>query len=431
MYIRQSDTAYSPSVTARLQKSQALISVKRLMNISKKSSRELHKSSATPEGEKSRSFIRWLLSSAFLSFPQAAGPIAFSLLALSITGDSRGGAAMILAMTIAQVIGVIPFTRLGNRFNSVTYFQLLTLTRSMALLCIVLASWYKLPVTVLVILASLAGLVNGAAQGYLRVILNHVVNANRLPRGLGMAATLNEMVFVLAPVAASGLGSISPVFSLLVITALGILPVVLIPRLNIRSSPAVVKTRQRALTRPVALVLICSTAAEATVAAVEIGAVALALNFRYEPFYAIFFTVPLCLASVMGGVWVSIRNRMSAPGTVLLHLCLMMLGALMVTVNFSVITTIVGVMCIGSVIAPLGTHFSLVLDEMSPPHLKAEVFALLRTSNAVGVIFASALLTVTSLSLSLLITTIFIGIVASGMAVAVLGKKSVIETDCE
>lgn len=338
---------------------------------------------------------------------------------------------MILAMTIAQVIGVIPFTRLGNRFNSVTYFQLLTLTRSMALLCIVLASWYKLPFTVLVILASLAGLVNGAAQGYLRVILNHVVNANRLPRGLGMAATLNEMVFVLAPVAASGLGSISPVFSLLVITALGILPVVLIPRLNIRSSPAVVKTRQRALTRPVALVLICSTAAEATVAAVEIGAVALALNFRYEPFYAIFFTVPLCLASIMGGVWVSIRNRMSAPGTVLLHLCLMMLGALMVTVNFSVITTIVGVMCIGSVIAPLGTHFSLVLDEMSPPHLKAEVFALLRTSNAMGVIFASALLTVTSLSLSLLITTIFIGIVASGMAVAVLGKKSVIETDCE
>ncbi|MFH4090296.1 hypothetical protein WAJ00_20485, partial [Acinetobacter baumannii] len=60
-----------------------------------------------------------------------------------------------------------------------------------------------------------------------------------------------------------------------------------------------------------------------------------------------------------------------------------------------------------------------------------EVFALLRTSNAMGVIFASALLTVTSLSLSLLIITIFIGIVASGMAVAVLGKKSVIETDCE
>ncbi|AXU97809.1 MFS transporter [Erwinia persicina] len=369
------------------------------------------------------SLFRWLLASASLSFPQAASPIAFSLLALSITGNSKGGAAMILAMTIAQILGVIPFTRMGVSFNSVSYLRMLILIRSLALLCIALASWYKLNFSILIILSCFAGLVNGATQGYLRVILNHLVDANRLPRALGLAATLNELIFVLAPVTASGLGSLSPVFSLFVITALGMLPIVLIPSLNIQSLPEVVKTRQRAFTKPVALWLICSTAAGAVVALIEIGAVALAMNFRYEPVYAILFTVPLCLASVMGGIWVSIRNRISAPSTVVLQLCLMTLGALIVTVNISLITAVIGVMCIGSVIAPLGTHFSLVLDEMSPLHLKAEVFALLRTSNALGVIIASALLTVSSLSLSLLFITVFIGVVAAGMAVAVMRKK--------
>ena len=48
---------------------------------------------------------------------------------------------------------------------------------------------------------------------------------------------------------------------------------------------------------------------------------------------------------------------------------------------------------------------------------------MLRTSNALGVIIASALLTVSSLSLSLLFITVFIGVVAAGMAVAVMRKK--------
>src|SRR4051812_9345732 len=42
--------------------------------------------------------LRWFLSSATLSIPQAAGPVAFSLVALSLTGQSSGGAAMVLAM---------------------------------------------------------------------------------------------------------------------------------------------------------------------------------------------------------------------------------------------------------------------------------------------------------------------------------------------
>ncbi|ARJ44354.1 MFS transporter [Pantoea alhagi] len=369
-----------------------------------------------------RALLRWLAASALLSFPQGAGPIAFSLLALSVTGNSRGGAAMILAMTAAQIAGVLPFTRLGSRYGPVRYLRFLIVFRTLSFFSIALAAWFRLPFPVMIVLSGMAGLVTGAAQGYLRVILNHLVDAGGLPRALGLAASLNEVIFVLAPVVASALGTLSPALSLCVIAALGLLPALLLPGQDVHNSPPTAVSRQRTLTRPVALWLVCATAVAAVVGATEIGAVALALEFHYTPAYAVIFTVPLCLASVIGGALVSIRNRMSAPGTVLIQLLVMITGAIAVAVNCSVITTIMGVIFIGSVTAPLGTHFSLILDRLSPPHQKAQVFALLRTAIAAGIIIASALLTAGSLSFSLTVLTAFLSVVTAAMAAGIRRK---------
>ena len=73
--------------------------------------------------------------------------------------------------------------------------------------------------------------------------------------------------------------------------------------------------------------------------------------------------------------------------------------------DLSVTTTIVGTVLMGSVLAPLATYYSLTLDLLAPPRRRPEVFALLRTANAVGVIFASAMLTVLSLSITLIVVT--------------------------
>lgn len=97
-------------------------------------------------------------------------------------------------------------------------------------------------------------------------------------------------------------------------------------------------------------------------------------------------------------------------------------GAIVVAVNCSVITTIMGVIFIGSVTAPLGTHFSLILDRLSPPHQKAQVFALLRTAIAAGIIIASALLTAGSLSFSLTVLTAFLSVVTAAMAAGIMRK---------
>lgn len=371
-----------------------------------------------------RRLLRWFISSATLGVPQAAGPIAFALVALSLTGDARGGAAMILATTLAQVVGAIPIARLGKSLPLATFLKLLVIIRTSALVSIGLLAAYEAPFTWLIVLAAVAGLVNGAAAGYLRAILNHLAPASRLPRTLGIAATLNEATFVLAPVAASGLGTVSPSFAVLVLAALGAVPALLIPRTGSTPIDGVRGPEGSVLSASLVVWLACAGAGGAAVAAIEIGAVTLALNFAYEPALAIMFTVPLCLASVAGGIWVSVRNRMATRKTVLVQLLVMTLGSALVALNLSVTTTVAGAVLVGSVLAPLATYYSLILDTLVAPQRRPEAFALLRTANALGVIFASAALTLVSLSVALIVVTGLMATVTLAVAIASARRRS-------
>jgi len=141
----------------------------------------------------------------------------------------------------------------------------------------------------------------------------------------------------------------------------------------------------------------CTMANSAVVSSIEIGAVSLAMNYGLPPAMGFTFTVALCVASVAGGVWVSVRNRMSARSAVLAYLGLMTAGAAIIAAHGAVVVTIVGAAIVGCSLAPLGTYYSLMLDAISPPQRKAEVFALSRTANSLGIILTSATLTLTSL----------------------------------
>lgn len=370
--------------------------------------------------------LRWSISSATLAVPQAAGPIAFALVALSLTGDARGGAAMILAMTLAQVAGAIPITRLGRNRPVASFLKLLLAVRTLALAVIGLGAAYQAPFAGLIVLAAVAGSVNGAATGYLRALLSQLAPPSRLPRTLGIAATLNEMTFVLAPVAASGLGTLSPVVAVLALAAVGAVPAVLVPHTGVAPIAEGHPAGGPVLSPSILLWLVCAAAGGAAVASIEIGAVALALTFGYEPAWAILFTVPLCLTAVAGGIWISVRNRMPRRKTVLLQLSVMTLGSALAALEFSVATTVIAVVLIGSAMAPLSTCYSLVLDTLAPPHRRPEVFTLLRTANALGVIFASAVLTVVSLSMALIAVTGLMIVATVAVAVASAGRQALV-----
>jgi MFS family permease len=368
--------------------------------------------------------LRWFLSSATLNVPLAAAPVAFSLVALSLTEETSGGAAIILVMTIAQVVGAIPVTRLGKNLHSASFLRLMVVFRTVALALIMLCTYYRAPFALLLPLAALAGSVNAAAYGYMRTILNQLTPASKLPRALGVASTLNEVTFVLAPVMASGLGSISPVLAILAMTVIGAIPILSAPDFQSTPMPQA-KHVEGSLFQPrIMMWLICAVAGSSTVAAVEIGAVALALDFGYQPVMAVLFTVPLCVASVSGGIWVSVRNRAATHNAVVVQLSIMSLGAILAALHFSIATTILGAVLIGSMLAPLGTHYALILDTLAPPEKRPELFALLRTANAIGIIVASGMLTVLSLSTALGVASALMCVVAVGAGVFSITRRA-------
>ena len=328
-----------------------------------------------------------------------------------------------LAITLAQVAGVIPVTRLGRTLPPTSFLRLLVIIRTAALVSIALLAALGASFAWLVPAAAVAGSVNGAAFGYLRSVLNQLTPPSRLPRALGIAATLNEVCFVAAPVMASGLGTVSPVMSVLALALLGALPAVLVPRTRALPVAGPHHAGASPFDRAIMLWLLCAASVGAAVAAIEIGAVELALRFGHGPAMAILFTIPLCLASVTGGIWVSVRNRMATRRAVVAQLCIMTTGSVLAALEASVAVTVVGTVLIGIVLAPLGTYTSLVLDALAPPQRRAEVFALLRVANATGIILASGILTTSSLSLLLQAVTGLLAAVTLVVAAASLRDR--------
>jgi DHA1 family inner membrane transport protein len=95
--------------------------------------------------------VRWLLSYGTFSVPQAAGPIAFALLAIPLTGDPGSGATIVLAITIAQVVGAIPVARLGRNKNAVSFLKALVGTRTLALVAVAILAAAGAPFTFLLV----------------------------------------------------------------------------------------------------------------------------------------------------------------------------------------------------------------------------------------------------------------------------------------
>lgn len=351
--------------------------------------------------------LRWLIGQGTFGVPQAAAPIAFGFVALPITGAAESGAAMVFAMTMAQVLGAVPISRLGRRFTGVGYLRLLLAARTAALVAITVLSAVGAPFALFLIAATAAGVVNGAAYGYQRLLLNHLVTPGELPRTLGLAATVNEVTFALAPVLASLLGAVSPVGVMAAITVLGVGPVILIPRIpGAGGSPAQEPSAPRyRIPADVVLWLFCATAGGGAVAAVEVGAVSFAIAYDLEPRWAFLFATALCLGSILGGVWVSVRNRRSGIRSVVVFLAATVAGSGLVLAGGHLALTLTGAAIVGFFLPSLSTFYSLALDRSAPQHRRAELFALLRTANAIGVIAVSGLLALLGLRAALVGTS--------------------------
>lgn len=344
---------------------------------------------------------RWTTSFALLSVPKAAGPIAFSLLALPLTGDPTSGAAIMTAMTAAQLLGAVPIVRLGQGRNIVSFFKALLIFRSLALIAMVSLAMMRAPFEWLIVTAALAGIVDGAAFSFLRTILRNLVEDRQVIRALAVGSTLNEVTFVAAPVLASLLSVTSPSLAVGVTILLGGLPIILIPSLPDTRIGTSVQTGSSDRFSASLVWFLCTCASGAAVGAIEVGAVALAVDLGLDPRAAVVFTVSLCLASVCGGAWISIRNRIFGVPVASIFVLLMTVGSVLVASRLSIAVTVAGCVLVGLVMAPLSTFYSVTVEGLAHPDRRAQAFAILRTANSLGLVFASAALAWGSLEIGL------------------------------
>jgi hypothetical protein len=77
--------------------------------------------------------LRWMVAYGLFGAPRAGASIAFAMAAISITGNAAVGATALAAMTAAQLAGAIPVARLGRGSNSIAYFKILIVIRTMSL----------------------------------------------------------------------------------------------------------------------------------------------------------------------------------------------------------------------------------------------------------------------------------------------------------
>lgn len=348
--------------------------------------------------------LRWQIGYGTFGVPQAAAPIAFALLALPLTGSAESGAGLVFAMTAAQILGSVPITRLGQRFGSVGYLRTLIAFRTLGLLAVTILAAASAPFVYLMIAVVVAGLVNGAAYGYMRTLLNHLVDPAGMPRALGIAATLNEVAFATSPVLASLLGAWSPVAAMAVVTVLGSGPMLLIPNIpEARSAPtaAAGSGRRAPVPRAVWIWLFASGATGASIAGIEVGAVSFALSFGLSPAWAFLFALAMCIGSVLGGVWVSIRNRMPGRWKVTSFFVFTTAAFALLLIDGNIALTLTGALIVGWFLPMLDTFYLLALDSLAPEERRAEMFALLRTTNALGIMATSGLLALLGLTAAL------------------------------
>jgi MFS family permease len=346
-------------------------------------------------------------------------PITFGLATLS-QGDVNGGALMVAAMTGAEVLGAVPIAAAGRRFSATGFARLLAALRTVAFVGLALALAADASLAVLVAAASLAGVVNGALVGVLRAILNDTVATDRLPRALGVAATANELVFVSGPILASTLGGASVIAAVGVMAIASAVPIGALPRVPRRAVRVRSLPHRGSIPLSSGIWLFARVAMTACVASIEVGAVALAIDQGLAPRDALVFVVPLCVASVLGGVWVSVRNRRLRLPSVAAMLLLTASAMVLVSVDTWIWTAIAGAVLVGLFLAPLSTAFSLFLDDLLPDDRRIEGFALLRSSHAIGLIVASMLIALVSLdaafavSAALALTSVIV-VTAAGM----------------
>lgn len=266
---------------------------------------------------------------------------------------------------------------------------------------------------VLIGAAAVAGLVQGAAFGHLRNGVNYLVNPSQMVKTLGLGAIADDITFLVTPMFAATVGIVSAPLAIVAIAAVGATPALILPKVPHLPVLRAPERGGKLIERGVSFWLACACVTAAAITAIEIGAVSIALGFDLRPEYGAVFTGTLCMASLAGSTWISIRNRIPSTRQVVVMLCLITAGTTLISTQHSMVTAIVGCALVGIGAAPLKAHCSIQINSLVASEMRAEAFSLLKTSTSVGTIVTSLAIGWTSILTTLKIEIALLAFVLS------------------
>ncbi|WP_246622884.1 hypothetical protein [Rhizobium laguerreae] len=362
----------------------------------------------------SNNSLRWAACYGLFSVPRAGAPIAFALAALASTGDASDGAKVLAAMSTAQLLGAVPIAKLGRHLHRSSFFRILIAIRTAAMLACAIACASHASIQILIGSAAVAGLVQGAAFGYLRNAANQLIEPSRMIKTLGIGVIAAEVTFLITPIFSAALGSMSAALAIAAIAIIGSTPAIFLPNIAQATTPTALSPKG-VIPRGVQVWLACACVNAAAVSAIEIGAVSIALGLSLKPEHGAVITGTLCVASLAGSTWMSMRNRQYRACHVLIMLSLATAGAALIAINYSLATSLLGSAIVGAAGVPLIAYCSFEIGNQVAPEMRPEVFSLLKTTTSAATILISALIGWTSIVITLHIATALLASAVLGL----------------
>jgi hypothetical protein len=338
-----------------------------------------------------RRFVLWLTAQQVSVLPQAMAPIVFGVMSVNMTESPAIGAAMVLAMTSAQFFLAVPLGSMGHRLPVDFNIKLLLLTRSVSTVIVLMAYLGHGHPLSLILGSAGFGMGNGAIAGLFRSSLRHTVNPDSMTQAAAVSATLNELMFVIGPLAAGVFAFFNIAYAVVMMWACSILAIVLG---RVRGAPSEEEFAQpEHVHRSLLLtkVLLCYTATAASVAVIEVGSVALARAISWSTASAAILTSCLCIASFIGG-GIMVVTRASVQSRIPFLILVSLAGTVIVAFSDSPVAVCTGCALIGLALAPISTAYTLIIDQRVSLQAQSRAFSAMRAAQAAGVMVVSLFL---------------------------------------
>lgn len=155
-----------------------------------------------------KNYLKWSLAVQLMRAPSLMTSLAFVIIGYYATGSHTVGGLMVTVYTISLTFFAVPGGRFVDKVGITKGLLFLLIGSAISFLLLTLATVFKAPSFILIILAGLSGMFLAGAPGGFRTLLSRIVPRNLISSAIAFDATMIEVVVVTSPLIAAAFSTI-------------------------------------------------------------------------------------------------------------------------------------------------------------------------------------------------------------------------------